>query len=32
MAAAEASIEGIKAVKKEKILPKSLQEYLKEVI
>jgi carbamoyl-phosphate synthase large subunit len=32
MAAAEASIEGIKAVKKEKILPKSLQEYHKEVI
>ncbi|OGS34246.1 MAG: carbamoyl phosphate synthase large subunit [Elusimicrobia bacterium RIFOXYC2_FULL_34_12] len=32
MAAAEATVEGIEAVKKRKILPKSLQEYLKERI
>ena len=32
MAAAEASVEGIEAVKKQKILPKSLQEYHREVV
>ena len=32
MAAAEASIEGIEAVKKGKISPKSLQEYHKEIL